>query len=154
MAALLLPHNGYHKNIALPESKPLKFSSQAAPIKKSKPKFPILEVPEATMKYMYQAFTKLFTPNTKHPVTSHLIETMTILETQQTSHILCMISPSNNDNTAPKPREEMTTKNGITAKVQAVKLTPNTKTHDWLDKRIYAAGSQCQLKAYPFRSSP
>jgi hypothetical protein len=38
-----------HKLLFLDPSIPLKFSGQAAPIKKGRPKLPVMEVPEATL---------------------------------------------------------------------------------------------------------
>jgi hypothetical protein len=67
-------HTDDHKILFTDPNKPLKFSGQAAPIKKGRPKIPILEVPEETLKYTSRAFTKLFTPTPKRQLLPQIIE--------------------------------------------------------------------------------
>ena len=43
----------------------IKFSGQAAPLKKGRPKLPTLEVPESTATYASVALKKLYTPTRK-----------------------------------------------------------------------------------------
>jgi hypothetical protein len=54
----------YSKLFAMQEYE-LKYNGQAAPIKKGRPKLPILEVPESTATYASAAMKKLFTPTQK-----------------------------------------------------------------------------------------
>jgi hypothetical protein len=67
-------------------AKPLSFSGQAAPIKKGRPKIPVLEIPEATLQYTSKAFTKLFTPTPKRPVIPHVIEHNNVSDIPMTTH--------------------------------------------------------------------
>lgn len=80
-----------HKFLFTDLSKPLKFSGQAAPIKKGKPKIPVLEVTDATMKYTSQAFTKLFNPTPKRSVTPNNMNEHTL--SPITNNIAHAVSP-------------------------------------------------------------
>jgi hypothetical protein len=67
-----------HAKLFTDESRPLKFSGQAAPIKKGRPRLPILEVPEETLQYTSKAFKKLYTPIPKRPIPQTTFEAINI----------------------------------------------------------------------------
>jgi hypothetical protein len=87
--------NDHHLLFSDPTT-PLRFSGQAAPIKKGRPKIPILEVPEATMQYTSKAFTKLFSPPPKRPAIPHIIEHSVIADIPAVTTNSPSISADNN----------------------------------------------------------
>lgn len=112
-----------HKVLFTDPSKLLKFSGQAAPIKKGRPKLPILEIPEETVKYTALALTKLFTPAPKRSATPHIIEHTH--NTHETTPVNCTpkISITNNKGNISNNEQNNTTPvNDIHSKVQSVEL--------------------------------
>lgn len=110
-----------HKNLFLDPSKPLKFSGQAAPIKKGRPKLPILEIPEETMKYTTQALTKLFTPAPKRSANPHIIEQSTTNESPQVNYNL-NISPTSDKDSNETAQPNITPPTDVHAKIQSVEM--------------------------------
>lgn len=112
-----------HKNLFLDPAKPLKFSGQAAPIKKGKPKIPILEVPEETLKYTSQAFTKLFTPIPKRPATPQIIENLNeTLNTPQTRITINTPSPQILENSISNNIDTTSNNADLSDKVKSVEI--------------------------------
>jgi hypothetical protein len=101
----------------------LKFSGQAAPIKKGRPKIPILEVPEATKQYTSKALSKLYTPTPKRQAIPHVIEQLiptndTPLPTQNSPNP----TPQNPTNINTTPSTNITLQNDMSAKIQNIEL--------------------------------
>jgi hypothetical protein len=112
-----------HKLLFTDPSKPLKFSGQAAPIKKGRPKLPILELPEETVKYTALALTKLFTPASKRSATPHIIEhTHNTHETIPVNYTSKIASTNINGHMSNNEQNNTTPANDIHSKIQSVEL--------------------------------
>jgi hypothetical protein len=112
-----------HKLLFTDPSKPLKFSGQAASIKKGRPKLPILEIPEETVKYTAIALTKQFTPAPKRPATPHIVEHTNIThESTPVNFISKNASTNNNEDNSQNEHNETRPMVDINSKVQSVEL--------------------------------
>lgn len=111
-----------HTKLFTDESRPLKFSGQAAPIKKGRPRLPILEVPEETLQYTSKAFKKLYTPIPKRPIPQTTFEAINIPGTPTHTPLQPQTKSPNQKQSSNSENTQTVTSHDITEKMCNVEV--------------------------------
>jgi hypothetical protein len=111
-----------HAKLFSDESRPLKFSGQAAPIKKGRPRLLILEVPEETLQCTSKAFKKLYTPIPKRPTPQTIFEAISIPGTPTLPPLQPQTISPNQQHSSNSWKTQTVTSHDITEKMYNVEV--------------------------------